>query len=141
MLLRPRAVARRSHHRSFSLFTDLDGSEVQLDTTLVEDKDSGEDENDGNDESDTEENEPVGGAPTIELKVALGSLDENPGIALLADASDNEKETEKNSKDCNAADGKPAARLKLALDALKPQETNQSTTTKKRKQAPIEELS
>lgn len=82
---------------------DLDASAEHLDATLVEDK---------GEESDTDESEsPI--APTIELKVALGKLDDNPAIALLAD-EDNETEEEKEVSDSVKSQGVVSEMLKAS---------------------------
>ncbi len=79
-----------SHSSLQRLYVELDGSDAQqqIDATLVEDKD----EDSSDDESDSQ-NETLSSAPTIELKVAMGKLDENPGLcALLAADKDTEGE-------------------------------------------------
>lgn len=86
---------------------------------MVEDKGEG---------SDADESESPT-SPTIELKVALGKLDDNPAIALLAD-DDNETEAKEDANDS----AEPRGVLSEILKAS-------SEKTAKKRKVLIEELS
>jgi hypothetical protein len=105
------------------LSIDLDTSAEKVDATLVEDK---------GEESDTDENDSESpSAPTIELKVALGNLDDNnPAIALLAEVDDDETEEKQDANDSVGSRQVVSERLNASNE----------TNTKKRKVL-IEELS
>lgn len=130
----------RSDESLTLLLSALDGSEQQhqLDATLVEDNDESDDESDSQLEPSS--------APTIELKVALGKLDENPGLdALLAaevQSSDHGdvKQVANGKKHKNNGDESKAASLKIVSESTSQKETTASSTNKKRKVL-IEELS
>lgn len=102
---------------------DLDASVEKVDATLVEDND----EEEGSDKDENVSESPSG--PTIELKVALGKLDDNPAIALLAD--DEETEEKQNVNESMESRG-------AVSDMLV--ESSDEKSTKKRKVL-IEELS
>jgi hypothetical protein len=110
----------------------LDGSEAQLDATLVEDKSEDEE---SSDESDPEDESSA--APTIELKVSLGRLDENPAIAMLAGDSDDEDANEKEIDD--SSEDVKRSNLKVVSETIKKDETNPSST--KKRKVLIQELS
>ncbi len=123
------------------LYVELDDSDTkqQIDATLVEDKE----EDDSDEESDSQ-NE-LSSAPTIELKVALGKLCENPGISALLDA-DKDTEGEEQTTKVTLNDSEEAEKVnsheKVVSEVTDQGKQNVATsTTSKKRKALIQELS
>jgi len=122
----------------------LDDSDTkqQIDDGLVEDK-----EEDASDDESDSQNE-LSSSPTIELKVALGKLEENPGISALLDADKDTKGEEHTTKvtlndieeDEKAEKANSREKVVSKVTDQGKQNVTTSTTSKKRK-ALIQELS
>jgi hypothetical protein len=122
----------------------LDDSDTkqQIDDALVEDK-----EEDASDDESDSQNE-LSSSPTIELKVALGKLEENPGISALLDADKDTKGEEQTTKvtlnDIEEAEKaeKANSREKVVSKVTDQGKQNVTTsTTSKKRKALIQELS
>lgn len=126
------------------VYTDLDASDVQLDTTLVEDNS----DNDSDSESETNEVAAPNDAsdtcrsskPTIELKVALGAFDESPGMAVSGNDEDTSVREQK-KQDSSVPDEKSCA--KSVSEALKRDDNDKATSesSSKKRKLLIQELS
>ena len=108
----------------------------------MEDKNEDEEESDEESSSDEAQIDSVSGGPTIELKVALGSLDENPAIAMLAGDSDDgdSDRQEKEKQEGNTNNDKKVSTLREAGVSGEAPNAERDGKTKKRKVL-IEELS
>jgi hypothetical protein len=109
------------------LSLDLDSSAGKVDAALVEV--NGEEERSDKDENELESS----CGPTIELKVALGKLDDNPVVTLLLATDDEEIEEKQNVNE--SMESQEGA---VVSDMLT--ESSEKKSTKKRKVL-IEELS
>ena len=107
---------------------DLDSSAEKVDAALVEV--NGEEEGSDKDENESESS----CGPTIELKVALGKLDDNPVVTLLLASDDEEIEEKQNVNERMELSQEGA----VVSDMLT--ESSEKKSTKKRKVL-IEELS
>lgn len=126
--------AKKAAHSPFHSFTDLDSADIQLDTTLVEDKSDDDDES-GDESDDDAESKPS--ARTIDLKFAVGNFNESPEMALL-DRNGEEEGTEKQQEQANGRAGeKRPASLKQHNDSTN---TTDASSCKKSKPL-IQELS